>query len=190
MEETPEFMKNSEEDLKSEAESKDLFELKAMIQDLNELDYKIEQKEEEIKGLRKKRNSLGQEHIPDFINQRGLSEMRLKDGRKVIITEDISVTIKDEPMFHKFLKERGDDDIIKTQLSMKKLTSPESLKIVNLVDELSIDYEIKESVNSSTRAAYFRSLLGYGKKNNSPSMSLEDIPDYIRVFTYKNTQIK
>lgn len=136
----------------------------------------VEQLEEDLKEAKKRYNQVRQEEIPNFLSQFGISEIKLADGRKVIVKQDVSVTIKDHKAFFDFLRKRHDDSIIKKMLEME---SPSG----ELVDELinrGYIFSLDEKIHGQTLKAYFREYLELG----------ETPPDSVNVFTYSVTNIK
>lgn len=136
----------------------------------------VNQLEEDLKEAKKRYNHVRQEEIPNFLSQFGISEIKLADGRKVIVKQDVSVTIKDHKSFYDFLRTRHDDSIIKSTLEME--TPPDEL-----VDELmnrGYIFSCDEKIHGQTLKAYFREFLELG----------ETPPDSVNVFTYSVTNIK
>lgn len=119
MVQTPDF-------LKQEVESITTNEVHELAEFIKEYDYLVNEltKLDQVTAKFKKRfNTLSFETIPDFLLQHGISEMKLHDGRKVTIKEDISATVKDKVAFRQWLKDRNEDDIIKTKYIFAKLQS-------------------------------------------------------------------
>ena len=136
----------------------------------------IELLEEKLEAKKKQYNEVRQTEIPDFLKQFGISEIKLANGKKVKIKEDVSVTIKDPKAFYKFLRERHDDAIIKNVLEME---SPPT----ELMDELmerGYLFSYDEKIHGQTLNAYFRTFLEVG----------ETLPDSVSVYTYSITKIK
>jgi len=136
----------------------------------------IELLEEKLEAKKKQYNEVRQTEIPDFLKQFGISEIKLTNGKKVKIKEDVSVTIKNEKAFYKFLRERHDDAIIKNVLEME---SPPT----ELMDELmerGFLFSYDEKIHGQTLKAYFRTFLEVG----------ETPPDSVSIYTYSITKIK
>ncbi|MHA1302167.1 MAG: gp33 family protein [Candidatus Heimdallarchaeaceae archaeon] len=136
----------------------------------------IKNLEEELQAKKKQYNEVRQIEIPDFLKQFGISEIKLANGKKVTIKEDVSVTIKDAKAFYDFLRKRHDDAIIKNILEME---SPPT----ELMDELmerGYLFSYNEKIHGQTLKAYFRTFLEVG----------EIPPDSVNVYTYSITKIK
>jgi len=136
----------------------------------------IELLEEKLEAKKKQYNEVRQTEIPDFLKQFGISEIKLTNGKKLKIKEDVSVTIKNEKAFYKFLRERHDDAIIKNVLEME---SPPT----ELMDELmerGFLFSYDEKIHGQTLKAYFRTFLEVG----------ETPPDSVSIYTYSITKIK
>lgn len=136
----------------------------------------VEKLEEELAEAKKKYNHVRQEEIPDFLKQFGISELKLADGRKVTVKEDVNVTVKDHKAFYDFLRKRHDDSIIKNMLEME---SPPGELVDELMDRGYV-FSYNEKIHGQTLKAYFRKFLEVG---DTP-------PDSVNVFTYSITKIK
>lgn len=82
--------------------------------------------EGEIETLTKKLSTLKEEHrvisetkLPDTLAEYGLSEVRLKDGKKIVVKEIVSAEIKkdNEEKAFAWLRENGFGDLIKRVIS-------------------------------------------------------------------------
>lgn len=154
----------------------ELSKLQGMVERQLVLESEIEEREEELKIVKKQYNEVRQNQIPDFLSQFGISEIRLADGKKVTVKPDVSVTIKNKEAFFKFLKDRRDDSIIK---SVMEIEDP-SRKFVEELIERSLHFNYEHKVHGQTLKAYFREFLKQG----------ETPPDSVSVFTYSITKIK
>ena len=137
---------------------------------------KIDELELQLENKKKQYNQVRQNEIPDFLKQFGISEIKLANGKKVTVKDDVSVTIKNQKAFFDFLRERHDDAIIKNMLEME---SPPN----DLMDELmkrGYLFSYDEKIHGQTLKAYFRTFLEVG----------ETPPDSVSVYTYSITKIK
>ena len=57
---------------------------------LEELQTTINQQEQKIKSLKEQERKLSEEEIPTFLQEKGLTSIRLNSGTEVSVTEDIS----------------------------------------------------------------------------------------------------
>jgi len=136
----------------------------------------VEELEEQLKAKKKEFNEVRQQEIPDFLEQFGISEIRLSDGRKVEVKDDVNVTIKDAKAFYAFLRKRHDDAIIK---NVMELENP-SEELMDELMEKGIMFSYQEKIHGQTLKAYFRKFLEVG----------ETPPDSVNVYQYSVTRIK
>lgn len=154
----------------------ELTQLAKFVDQQLKLEGEVEKIEEQLKEKKKEYNNVRQVVIPDFLKQFGISEIKLSDGRKVMIKEDVSVSIKDQKSFFAFLRKRHDDIIIKSVLEMENPSN----KIMNKLMKSGYIFSFEEKIHGQTLKAYFRTFLEVG----------ETPPDSVNVFTYSITKIK
>lgn len=184
--------------LRGDYEPCDLSRLDAMIQSAEELKAHIEAKETELADLKKSYNALTQEDIPQFLLSFGLSEVRLDNGKKVIVKQDVSVSVADQESFMAFLRARGDDDLAKLQVSFPKMDRATTEKIFDFLSRNAYDFDAKQAVHHSTLKAYIRNLLCIGAPPEQYSMKIaqgaavprEELEKFLKIYTYWNTNIK
>lgn len=183
--------------LKYEHEPCDLNKLKELVEALQAAEKRVMEATEKLAGEKRVYNQLSQEDIPTYLGQYGLSELKLSNGQKVLVTEDINVTIKDEDAFYTFLRERKEDDIIK--ISADFPTKMEEEDRGKLFDFLcNYDCKVRQGVHSQTLKKYFRELLGNDVDDEDRKVGLElnkyvekeTLEKFASIFTLKKTKIK
>ena len=174
MENTPEFLQN--ESAQPRLEGGNLEELYALVLRYKELAEDIADREEELKVLKKSFNAVSQSGIPEFLGRFGLSEIKLSSGEKLMIKDDVSVTVKDQEAFYEYLKDTDQFDIVKDKVTI--LNAPPELREM-LVDQ-EVDFEASRSVHSGTLKKLFRLQMEAGTKP----------PECVTVFPYSFTKIK
>lgn len=185
---TPEFLKNKEEEM----QDGDLQELKKLVDKFKKLESEITLEEDKVKNLKQEFNHYSLELIPQFLLANGLSEIKLKSGEKITIKEEISVTIKDDVLFHLFLEGRDESDILKTQFNFGQMEqeSLEDLFAYLLANDY--EYDVKKAVHAQTQKKYFKELLGVGKTDfeEGKYLAREDVEMFAKIFTYHITKVK
>jgi len=154
----------------------ELSDLQKMVEDQLALEESIGTLEEKLKRTKEVYNNVRMEQIPQFLNQFGLSEIKLADGKKITVKPDVSITIKDKEAFYKFLKKRHDDAIIK---KIAELEDPTDELLEELMEK-GIHFTYEQKIHGQTLKAYFRTFLEVG----------ETPPDSVNVFTFSVTKIK
>lgn len=175
-----------------------LDELKKKVEFYQEITNEIKEIETTLKNKKELLNQVSQQDIPNLVLSRGLSRLKLDTGETVEVKENISVSIKDEEEFFKFLEQREEDDIIKTIVSLDRMPSNMLKKLFNFLDEGDYPYTAKKGVHAKTREKYFKELLGIGlteevrKKRIEEGLCirLEALPNFVNVWQYYKTRIK
>lgn len=171
--------------------------LKKYVDQFREQEERLAYLKEKTKEQNKIYQELSQSLIPDLLKQYNLSEMKLGDNSKIIVKEDVSVTIKDEAAFFKYLKDKKDYAIIKDTMTIYN-PSGELVKIIKnqiiLEDDASEDptdteYELSRKIHPQTLKAYARKELERIDLVDE-DVSLSFPPDSISIYVYNKTKIK
>jgi hypothetical protein len=146
-------------DAESEAPGGDkLSILAAFAQEMRDLEVEIAEIEAKLKAKNDELSGLVEHRIPDFMDELGLSELRLKDGSKVIVDSgyvaNISKERQDEAF--KWLRDNGHGSLIKHVLAvnLKKDMEKVQAELVEVFKDKGVNFEDKESVHASTLKAF------------------------------------
>jgi hypothetical protein len=176
------------------------------LEQLQELVLALRKKDEEIALLEQKleeagkaRSELGRIQIPQLIRALGISELKLADGAKVVVSElaDVSVPDEKEKAFLDFLVKRKEDDIVKTHIALPKMSGERRQAVLDFLAAYDYDYEAKVGVHPQTLKAYAKRLLGVGVEKEALKQGIvdkrylrkEDVADVMNVFTFFDTKI-
>lgn len=140
-----------------------------------DLEDRIEKKMEELKALNKSLLVVSGETIPSIMDETGLSEVRLADGTKIVVKDDIKVstTGKYRDAINSWLEETGRDSIIRDEVKINLGAGKSDMAgaIIEAASGMGIDeIDRKRFVNAMTFASLVRELL-----ENGESVPLEDI---------------
>lgn len=88
------------------------------VRELRDLDREIAALSADLEAKAKARRQLAEVAIPGILDETGLSELRLADGTKVKVTEDlrVSTTGKHREPINEWLRETGHADLIRTEV--------------------------------------------------------------------------
>jgi len=189
------------EDEKPMLDAQAFHSLKEMVDLYKRLDADIKSMEKDLTEVKKEFNKLSGEDLPQFLLMYGLTEVRIHTGEKIIVKEDISVSIDDTRYqdFINFLRERGDDDIIKLQVAFDKMESEKRSDLLTFLLENEYVYESKDNVHAQTLKKYFKDILGMSindpevkeeKIKSGQVVKKEQLTDFAKIFTYYKTTIK
>lgn len=176
-------------------EQDSLAKLKALVELYKNQKDAVDSLEEQLSQAKAAFYKTSKELIPNLLMQNGLSEIKLPSGEKVQVKMDVSPTITDMEAFAKFLDERGESNILKTQMELGKMDASILRKIKKLlVDNLDLYPDIKQTVHPMTLKAYIKNLCLLNEQNPSfdgdSHIALQDLPKCVSAFTYYNTTIK
>ena len=152
--------------------------------------------EEMVTGKKKIIQQLTQELIPQLLRAKGLSRIKLTTGEEVTVKAEVSVAISDKEKFIQFLHNRNEQDIVKLQLSFARMEQEKIEALYALLDNESFDFDAIYDVHASTRAAYFRRLLGIGQEDQAEGIAAgkylrkEQVAEFANAFTFYKTTIK
>jgi len=158
----------------------------------------IEEKELEVKLNKEELTRLSQEEIPTLLSTYGLSEIKLKSGKKVIVKKNASVSVPDDKQeaFYAFLKERDEEDIIKLHFHFSRMPTEKMVALFTFLTEGEFVYDSDRGVHSQTLKKYFKELLGIGEEDQEEGIAegrylrKETVTDIVNIFIYFKTTIK
>jgi len=180
------------------SESCDLKKLSDMATELDLRNQYIDKAETELKELKKVRDELSQITIPEYMRSFGLSEIKLFNGDKVSIKEDIKPTITDFDAFAKFLEERGEADIIKLNMNFNRMPQEKQTELMSYLMGNDYDFVSDNKINYQTQAKYFRDLLGVGMDPDDLAEGIKEgriftpdkLENFVKLYKLSKTNIK
>ena len=109
---------------------------------------------------------LSEVDIPSILDETGLSEVRLKDGTKVVVKEDlrVSTTGKYREMINAWLVKTGNEDMIKDEVVARfgKGEGDKAAAFLAAALAETEDADRKRSVNPQSFAALLREMMSNG----------------------------
>lgn len=144
-----------------------------------ELEDEIEALETELKAKKAACREVSEDSIPSLLDDTGLSEVRLSDGTRVEVRENlrVSTTGKYREPIHAWLAENGHDDIIKDEVVARfaRGEGEAAERLIAAAGELTDAVDRKRSVAPQTFAALLRELLEDGI-----TVPLEELGVYVQ----------
>lgn len=185
MKEAPSFLKEAKAaEAKKGIDKSTLSSLAQLIQAYDQTKKEMEDAEKYFKMKKEQFNNIALQSIPEFLLSHGMNGMDLKDGRKLKVKEDISVTIAkaDEPKFRQWLKDRKEDDILKVSYSFARMDSAMLDHLSDFLVDGDYEYDIKEGVHPQTKVKYFKELL--------KDMNRDELPEWVKIFDIRKATVK
>ncbi len=177
-----------------------LAELQSLVGAYKAYEELVKQKEEDLKKAKDAFNRVAQEEIPNLLLSKGFSSIKLDTGEKIDIRDSLNVTIKDEHAFFQWLKERGEDDIIKTIISLDRMPSGMLKKLYDFLNENQYPYDANIGVHHKTRETYFKQLTGTDSRISETErvegystgryIPIGKLPDWVNVYLIHKAKIK
>lgn len=193
----PEFLKDDQTE-EDGADANDLERLSDLVGMLKETNADIEDLEEKLEALSARRKALAQTEIPDLMRSRGLSEVRLADKTKVVVSEELKVSVPDDKRaaFIAFLEKRQEDDIAKNVIYLPRM-SPERLAYIKeFLEANEYEFEAERNVHPQTLKKYFKTILGVGDPDRDEGLKTGKylapaaVESVASVFQYFETKLK
>lgn len=196
--ETPAFLLRDQKRA-DEPEAGELAKLKELVVDFKKKEAEVKAAEEVLSEKKAAFNKVAQEEIPQLLRQYGMSDIKI-DGQKITVKEDISINIPEENEleFYAFLKQRGEEDIVKLQVDFKRMPKEKTEELFAFLNGYDYDYESKTGIHVSTLKSYFRNLLGIGEEPEireegiaeGKFLKMSAVEPFAKTYIYYNTKIK
>lgn len=160
----PKFLQRIEEKVGLTPET--LKRITTLCADAKAYEELIAVKEKEISEIKAKVARITEDWLPAMLNEAGVAEIRLDDGRKIKLEDVIRANIKEEdrPAAHEWLRKHDFGSLIKTEVTAT-FGMGEEKKAAKLYEQIIKKYEgvsKTESVHSSTLRAFVAEQLAKG----------------------------
>lgn len=157
--------------------------LEALSDRANDLDSEAERLEEEAKELKKKSARIREEDMPNLMDKLNAEEHKSKDGKVLTLKDIVKASIADSNRSEvfKWLRSNGHGSLIKNEVAVRlgKGEDQKAAEIKKFFHELSIPFEMKETVHHSTLNAFVKEMRSKGVA----------LPDSISVFNKREVKI-
>lgn len=184
----PDYLGEIGDEEKQQDLNDSLGELSALVDRYEKACENVVMKKTELAQAEQVKLQIGGTDIPTLMLSKGISRIRLADGREVNIKDDLSVTITNDALFHKFLSDRGESDLVKLKFQFDRMTNGMQVALYKFLTTGEYKYEADKSVHPQTLKKYFRLLLGLeGKTGTSENGKL--IASFAKIFPYYVTKV-
>jgi len=144
----------------------------------------IEKAELSLKDLREKLRKIEQEDLPEAILATGLRSLTLESGQKIMISDEITATIKADNKEEAFgwIRGQGYGSLIKHDVNtqFKKGEEEAARHFIDYLQDNGFAYSDKESIHWQTLRKFAKDLMEEGKP----------LPPEIDIYEYKKAIIK
>lgn len=154
-----------------------------------QLEAELADAEEKFKAAAERLRQIQERELPDALAAAGVEELKLDNGAKLTVKEDLKISVGQErmPGVCSWLRKNKHDDIIKREctISLPKGTDPKLIaRIEKGLKALQVDYSIAENVHSQTLKALLKEQMADPKKAKNINL-----PDF-GAFPFKKAVIK
>lgn len=176
------------DDFKDESTSA-LQEVMQYVDTLDTLDEDIASLEEQLTEKRSLYDEISKLTLPTLLAQNGLDELKLSNGKKLRIKEDVFVAVPKSEEGRKvalaWLSSQGGADLIKENVTVEEPT--DDLK--NYLRVKNFTFEDITAVNTNSLKAWFKRKLGM-TKGSIQELDLNEVPKEMNLFIERKAEIK
>jgi hypothetical protein len=130
-------------------------------------------------------NKLTLVQVPDAMQEAGLTELTLEDGAKLVIKEDlkVSIPVASRPAAYAWLRTSGYDMAVKQvlEVDLRPLQPAERENLLHVLDN---KYHAEPTINESIHNATLKSIVSDALERGLT------IPPSISVFQFRRAQVK
>jgi len=140
----------------------ELGEITLLAQQLKDLNNEIAEAEIQVSTLKDRRKHVAEELLPELMAKQGLKLLQLETGAKIQVDDFVDARIKDPNVAFSWLRETGNDSIIKNKIELNFERNQDTLaqEIINkLKREHDIDADVKIAVHHATLKSFCREAL-------------------------------
>jgi hypothetical protein len=156
---------------------------------LETLEEDIHNLEEQLKSKEAIRDELSKETIPAMLSENGLDELKLSNGKRLSIKEDLYVTLPKNETGRKsvlnWLRNNGGADLIKEDMVIE--TPPDEVKTFLALRGVTYSQEL--AVNGNSLKAWFKRKLGLAK-GSIQEIQLDSVPKEANLYIDRRVEIK
>lgn len=171
--------------MSADEEKATLEKLVDLAEALQAKDKEVVEAEDVLSKLKNEADTLRHRTIPAIMDRLKMESFTLSDGSSIVVKKDIKcgLTVERKPAGLQWIRARGDDGIIKTELSLSfgkgdEVKAKEAEKVLR---EQGFAPEVSEGVHPQTLKSYVKERMEAG----------DNIPlDTFGVFEFKEAQIK
>jgi len=147
---------------------------------LAELNNEMERIKTAEKQVQMEIKRITEEVIPNYMRELGLSEIKLANGAKVSVKDQIFASIKKENqhLAFKWLRDNGHDSLIKNEFKINfgKGEDERASTLKKILEDAGYDFKEKEEVHWQTLRAFVREQLENGVQLPEEAFSVHVVP--------------
>ena len=164
-------------------------ELMEFVNNLDQINTDIEDLEKQLDEKKQVKRNLEESVIPALLDQHGVSEIKLSNGRMVTVGEDLYCRLPEDVERRmaalSWLRAHGASDKIKSEAKIEGATQ----ETFDQLSGLGIGFAKVETVHPASLKSWFKEVVGL-KKGSMAIMQPDEIPAEFGVFIKRTTKIK
>lgn len=153
------------------------------------LEHDIQSLEDQLKEKVLLYEEVSERTLPAMLAENGLDELKLANGKKLSVSEDVYVSVPKNDIGRKivlkWLSDNGADDLIKENMIIEE--PPEELK--TFISMRGINYSQDRTVNTNSLKAWFKRKLGMAR-GSIQEIQLTDVPKEANLFVERRAKIR
>jgi len=162
----------------------DLGQLSKLIHRRDRILSTVQDLEQQLQAAKERCDMLSRQEIPSLMDELGLKEIKLVDGRTIKVKEILKASINkaNQKAAYLWLKEKGHGDIIKSKVLFKTTKGHESEAVEVLAAIQAAGYDA-----SKTDEVHWQTLNAWAREQYARGM---EFPEEIGIFEYRETEVK
>jgi hypothetical protein len=161
-----------------------LDEIMEQVQNLERLSAEVENMETRLDELKQQKKRLEEETIPFYMASHGLEELKLSNGKRLSVKEDVYCRLPEDPFKREevlqWLIANGGGDKI-TDTAIVEEVTPE---VIEVLSTFGLPWSRKRGVNTNSLTAWVREAIGL-KKGALARLELSDFPPAMGAYMRK-----
>ena len=164
-------------------------ELMEYVNNLDQINTEIADLEKQLDERKQVKRNLEESVIPSLLDQHGVSEIKLSNGRVVTVGEDLFCRLPEDIEKRMaalaWLRENGAGDKIRSEAKIEEADQA----MFDKLSAMGIGFAKVETVHPSSLKSWFKEVVGL-KKGSMAIMQPDEIPSEFGVFIKRTTKIK
>ncbi len=158
------------------------------VHNLERLQAEVENADARLKELKQQKARLEEEILPMFLASQGLDELKLANGKRLSVKEDVYCRLPEDPVKREealaWLSENGGGEKIKDEALIEDLNED----VLEDLESLGVPFSRRRTVNTNSLTAWARDVLGL-KKGSTARMDVGDFPQSMGVCVKRTAKL-
>lgn len=158
------------------------------VVNLERLQAEVENADARLRELKQQKARLEEEVIPMFLASHGLDELKLANGKRLSVKEDVHCRLPEDPVKREdaltWLFFNGGADKIKDEALIEDVNA----EVLEDLESLGVAFSRRRTVNTNALTAWVRDVLGL-RKGSMARLDIGDFPQSMGVFIKRTARL-